>query len=120
MSDNYYDILEITPQSSIDEIKRAYHQHSLKYHPDKIHHIDESSSISLDMMKMRYHAIQEAYQVLSNEESKKKYDNELNSMFHPCHTIPSLMLIYAFKLTPPLGRLSVRYIQNGIFFQNPV
>ena len=32
----YYDVLELTPKASLDDIKRAYKKASLTYHPDKL------------------------------------------------------------------------------------
>ena len=31
----YYNILQVTPNASIDEIKSSFRKLSLKYHPDK-------------------------------------------------------------------------------------
>ena len=32
---DYYAVLEISPDSSVDEIRKAYHKMALRYHPDK-------------------------------------------------------------------------------------
>ncbi len=63
---NYYVILGIDFDASDAEIKDAYRKLVLKYHPD---HFGEDSSPFLK--------IQEAYQVLSNPELKRKYDQSL-------------------------------------------
>jgi DnaJ-class molecular chaperone len=67
-SKNYYDILGVTPTSSQDEIKKAYRKLSLKYHPDK----NNNETISLMA------SINEAYNVLSNEQQKQEYDFQQN------------------------------------------
>lgn len=61
---NLYDILGITPDSSLKELKKAYRTLVLKYHPDK-----EDGSEEL------FELITYAYNVLSNEQSRSEYDN---------------------------------------------
>lgn len=64
---DYYNILEITnKRCSQEEIKKKYRKMSLKYHPDKNNGDKESEEI--------FKGINEAYDVLSNEESRKIYD----------------------------------------------
>jgi len=36
-----YDILEITPDATNDEVKRAYRRLAIEYHPDKVSHLGE-------------------------------------------------------------------------------
>ena len=62
---DYYKILEVTPKSTDDEIKRAYKKKVLKYHPDK--NKDEGAE---EMFKK----ITSAYQVLSDKNKRKIYD----------------------------------------------
>jgi DnaJ-class molecular chaperone len=66
---NYYKILEIEPTSSIEEIKKAYHRLSLKFHPDKTRN-DKT-------LVHQFQQITEAYKTLSDEESRKKHDQNI-------------------------------------------
>ena len=63
---NYYDILGLGKSSSEKEIKQAYRDLARKYHPD----VNPDDKQAEDKFKK----INEAYEVLSNPESKKKYD----------------------------------------------
>ncbi|WP_411274469.1 molecular chaperone DnaJ [Daejeonella sp.] len=63
---DYYDILGVTRTSSADEIKKAYRKMAIKYHPDK----NPGDKKSEDNFK----EAAEAYEVLSNADKKKRYD----------------------------------------------
>ena len=62
----YYDALGVTPRASELEIKKAYRKLAITTHPDK-NPGDETAHA-------RFQAIGEAYQVLSNEDLRKRYD----------------------------------------------
>ena len=67
MLKDYYDILGITEDATIVQIKTAYRTQALKWHPDRNPGVDTSE-------KMK--EINEAYSILSNPESKARYDKE--------------------------------------------
>jgi len=63
---NYYDILGIKKDSSEKEVKQAYRRLARKYHPD----VNPGDKSAEDKFK----EINEAYEVLSDKENRKKYD----------------------------------------------
>lgn len=64
---DYYKILNVEKTASTDEIKRAYRKLAQKYHPDKNPGNKEAED--------KFKEISEAYEVLSDPEKRKKYDN---------------------------------------------
>jgi len=62
----YYDVLGVSPKATELEIKKAYRKLAITTHPDK-NPGDETAHA-------RFQAIGEAYQVLSNEDLRKRYD----------------------------------------------
>jgi DnaJ family protein C protein 3 len=64
---NYYKILGVPRDASKKEIKSAYRKLALKWHPDK-------NPDNLEEAEKKFADIGEAYEVLSDEEMKAKYD----------------------------------------------
>lgn len=65
---NFYEILGVSQDASDSEIKKAYRTLSLKYHPDRNPSEDANEKIQ---------AINEAYEVLSDQGKKNHHDMEL-------------------------------------------
>ena len=63
---DYYDILGVSRDASADEIKKAYRQTALKYHPDRNPGDREAEE--------QFKEAAEAYEVLSDREKRKIYD----------------------------------------------
>jgi len=63
---DYYKSLGVDKKATSDEIKKAYRKLALKYHPDK----NKGSKTAEDKFK----EINEANEVLSDKEKRKKYD----------------------------------------------
>ncbi|PPS14754.1 hypothetical protein GOBAR_AA05812 [Gossypium barbadense] len=62
---DYYEILGLEKSCSVDDIRKAYRKLSLKVHPDKN---------KAPGAEEAFKAVSKAFQCLSNEESRKKYD----------------------------------------------
>jgi curved DNA-binding protein CbpA len=65
----YYDILEVPPTASAEEIKKAYYRAALKYHPDKVIGQPEKSKA-----EEKFKQVGQAYQVLSDPTLRTRYD----------------------------------------------
>lgn len=63
---NYYKILGVSRQANKKEIKKAYRDLALKWHPDKNDDKETAEKMFQD--------VGEAYEVLSDEETRAKYD----------------------------------------------
>ncbi|CAD8109177.1 unnamed protein product [Paramecium sonneborni] len=61
-----YKLLNVEPKATQNEIKKSYRQLALQLHPDK-----NQSDVNA---KEKFQKISEAYQILSNEEKRKMYD----------------------------------------------
>ena len=66
MKSDYYKILGVDRSSSVDEIKKAYRKLAIKHHPDKNSGNKQSEE--------KFKEAAEAYEVLSNDQKRKKYD----------------------------------------------
>ena len=66
MAEDYYSVLGVDRSAGPDELKKAFRQLALKYHPDRNQGDKESEE--------RFKKIAEAYSVLSDPQKKQNYD----------------------------------------------
>jgi molecular chaperone DnaJ len=69
-SKDYYEILGVPRGASAEEIKKAYRKLAHEFHPDKA----GSDQKNKDHNEAKFKEINSAYQVLSNPEKRKQYD----------------------------------------------
>ena len=69
---DYYEVLGLNKSATADEIKKAYRKMAIKYHPDKNPGDKEAEE--------KFKEAAEAYDVLSNEEKRARYDQFGHSM----------------------------------------
>lgn len=70
---DYYEVLGLNKNATQEDIKKAYRKLSLQLHPDRNNNSSESTE--------RYKEVNSAYEILSDERERKKYDNQSNSPF---------------------------------------
>lgn len=63
---DYYEVLGVSKDASVDEVKSNYRKLALKYHPDKNPDDPEAEN--------KFKEAAEAYEVLSNEDKRARYD----------------------------------------------
>ena len=72
MSKSLYETLEVSPNATSDEIKKSYRRLARKYHPDINKEKDAEE---------KFKEINAAYEILSDEQKRKQYDQFGDSMF---------------------------------------
>ena len=63
---DYYEVLGVSREASLSEIKKAYRRAAVKYHPDRNPNNQEAEG--------KFKEAAEAYSILSNENQRAKYD----------------------------------------------
>ena len=64
---NYYKTLGVARNANLKDIKKAYRELALKWHPDK-------NTDDIEVAEKMFQDISEAYEVLSDKELREKYD----------------------------------------------
>jgi DnaJ-class molecular chaperone len=73
MSENFYNILEVPETASGEDIKKAYRRLSIINHPDKNKNNPDATA--------KFQKINEAYEILGDQDKKKEYDLTRNNPF---------------------------------------
>lgn len=75
---NYYEILEVGRDASLEEIKKSYLRLVKSYHPDKFAHLPLGKDI-IQKVSLIFQRIQMAYDTLSDPQTRASYDEALNA-----------------------------------------
>jgi len=71
--EDFYDVLGVSQNSSADEIKKAYRKKAMQYHPDR--------NQGDDAAEHKFKEINEAYDVLKDDQKRSAYDQFGHSAF---------------------------------------
>jgi len=71
--EDFYDVLGVAQTSSADEIKKAYRKKAMQYHPDR--------NQGDDAAEQKFKEINEAYDVLKDDQKRSAYDQFGHSAF---------------------------------------
>lgn len=72
--DNHYKILNVEEDSTLEEIHKVYKKIAISLHPDRNNNLSDTEKSQLDKV---FAKITASYNLLKNEEERKKYDAEL-------------------------------------------
>ncbi|KAF7391392.1 hypothetical protein HZH66_009872 [Vespula vulgaris] len=82
----HYDTLEVSPNATQNEIKSAYYKLSMLYHPDR----NKS-----EFANRKFQNISQAYDVLNNYQTRKRYDRSIMVKQNIQENIPKTTYVYA-------------------------
>lgn len=78
---SYYEVLDITKDSTTQDIKSAYHKLLLSHHPDKIKQRERFDEEGSQILRHNIQNIQLAYKTLVDPIKRKQYDLDIHSHF---------------------------------------
>jgi molecular chaperone DnaJ len=70
---DYYEVLNIPKSASLEEIKKAYREAALRYHPDRVSEKEKKEA------EEKFKEISEAYAILSDPQKRALYDQRGHS-----------------------------------------
>ncbi|XP_012257134.1 dnaJ homolog subfamily C member 24-like [Athalia rosae] len=99
---NYYEILGCDQESTYENLKQAYHELALRFHPDKVSNTADNGG--------EFQKIDEAWKVLRDPSLRRQYDVE----FRQAKLEAESQLVYA-RITP--GELEATDDENVMSYR---
>lgn len=100
---NYYNILQVSPEATQDELKQSYRKLSKVYHPD-LHEGNQAC-------EERFKEINEAYQTLSDKSKRQAYDERCES-----YTRQTNYTQTTTRYTPPTARQPTYHQSQSAYY----
>ncbi|KAH8819595.1 putative DnaJ like protein subfamily C member 21 [Xylogone sp. PMI_703] len=102
----YYEVLDVTPKASDDEIKKAYRKKALELHPDRNYGDVENATI-------KFAEVQSAYEVLSDPQERAWYDSHRDAILRgddlaEDHFEHNLRVTTADEIVSLMGRFNAK------------
>ncbi len=72
---NYYQILKVSPQASLDEIRKAFRREAKQCHPDLYHN---ASPEEKQKLQKQFVVLTQAYEHLSDPDRRRAYDRQFD------------------------------------------
>ncbi|KAL3079037.1 hypothetical protein niasHS_014819 [Heterodera schachtii] len=108
---SFYQILNVPPTASKEEIKNAYFTLSKKYHPDVIGAVDS------ELFAQKFMEVKEAYEVLCDDETRNEHDKLLVAEEFRLNRRKRFLAGERNKIYPHVGQPD-RQSGEGVFRQN--
>lgn len=89
---DYYEVLGVTRTASAEEIKRAYRRLAMKYHPDR------NNGDSRAEAEVKFKECSEAYEILSDENTRRRYDQFGHQGVHGQHDFSHMDVTDIFSM----------------------
>lgn len=108
MDQNFYQLLDLSPEASSDEIHDAYRRKSKIFHPD-------TTTLPKEAAIQKFQQLNDAYSVLSMPELRKSYDDRLGMSsikYTPAQKAPSSDT----PLASPQVQIQERPLSSGELF----
>lgn len=106
---NFYELLGVKENATKQEIKKAYHEMVKKYHPD-VNGSEEANRI--------IRSLNEAKEILLNDDKRKEYDAVLNSIKHSKQFSKNKNETYGAKVDEYKEMYEDVYVTRWQYFMN--